>query len=195
MSGQTAAGAGTHRCDDRAMTEIRTAHTGDLDPATLAAAHGLMEEVFEDGLDPHDWEHALGGIHALAWEDGALVGHASLIQRRLLHGGRALRAGYVEAVGVRASVRRRGHGGAMMAELERLIRGAYDLGALGATDHAAAFYAARAWRVWHGPTSALTLDGVKRTAAEDGGIFVLPAAATLDLAGELTCDWRDGDLW
>jgi hypothetical protein len=33
MAGQTAAGAGTHRCDDRAMTEIRTACTVDLDLA------------------------------------------------------------------------------------------------------------------------------------------------------------------
>jgi aminoglycoside 2'-N-acetyltransferase I len=177
------------------MTEIQTAHTGDLDPAVLAAARALMEEVFEEGLDEHDWEHALGGIHALAWEDGVLVGHASLIQRRLLHGGRALRAGYVEAVGVRASVRRRGHGGAAMAALERLIRRAYDLGALGATDQAAAFYARRGWRVWQGPTSALTLEGIRRTPDEDGGIYVLPAAAPLDLAGELTCDWRDGDVW
>ena len=30
----------------------------------------------------HDWEHALGGLHALMWEEAELVGHASLIQRR-----------------------------------------------------------------------------------------------------------------
>jgi hypothetical protein len=30
-----------------------------------------------------DWEHALGGIHALAYEDGVLIGHASVIQPRL----------------------------------------------------------------------------------------------------------------
>ena len=48
---------------------------------------------------PDDWEHALGGVHALLSEDGELIGHASVVQRRLLHGGRALRAGYAEAVG------------------------------------------------------------------------------------------------
>ena len=83
----------------------------------------------------------------------------------------------------------------MMAALERLIRGGYDLGALGATDDGAAFYRARGWRAWEGPTSALTPDGIRRTAAEDGGIFVFQAAAPLDLGGELTCDWRDGDVW
>ena len=177
------------------MSEVRTAHTADLDAGTLAAARALLYAVFGDDMTEADWEHALGGVHALAWEDGELVGHASVVQRRLLHGGRALRAGYVEGVGVRADRRGHGHGAAVMEPLERVIHGAYDLGALGATDEAAAFYAARGWQRWQGPTSALTPTGVARTAEEDGGVYVLPAGVPLDLAGELTCDWRDGDVW
>ncbi|KAK1177500.1 GNAT family N-acetyltransferase [Streptomyces sp. NBS 14/10] len=176
------------------MADIRTAHTLDLDPATRKAARALLDDVFEDMTD-HDWDHALGGIHALAWEDGELIGHASVVQRRLLHTGRALRAGYVEGVAVRADRRGRGHGAAMMAELERVVRGAYDLGALGSSDEARDFYAARGWQRWQGPTSALTPEGVRRTAEEDGGIFVLPAAVPLDVSAELICDWRDGDVW
>ena len=67
----------------------------------------MLVEVFEGGLRAeHDWEHALGGIHAIAYgDDGELVGHASVVQRRLLHGGRALRTGYVEGVGVRREAR------------------------------------------------------------------------------------------
>jgi aminoglycoside 2'-N-acetyltransferase I len=176
------------------MTEVRTAHTADLDSTTLEAARALLYDVFDDMTD-QDWEHALGGVHALAWDGPELVGHASLIQRRLLHGGRALRTGYVEGVGVRSDRRRRGHGAAMMAALERVLRGAYDLGALGATDEAADFYAARGWEPWQGPTSALRPAGVKRTKDEDGAIFVFRLAVPLDLLGELTCDWRDGDAW
>jgi len=52
------------------MAELRTAHTADLDRATLGAAHALLFEVFEGEFDDHDWEHSLGGIHALIWEDG-----------------------------------------------------------------------------------------------------------------------------
>jgi aminoglycoside 2'-N-acetyltransferase I len=177
------------------MAEVRTAHTAELDRATLAAARALLYEVFEGDIDEQDWEHALGGVHALAFEDGELVGHASVIQRRLLHAGRALRAGYVEGVGVRAQHRRRGHGAAMMAALERVLRGAYEIGALGATDEGAAFYAERGWQRWQGPTSALTPAGVVRTEDDDGAVYVLPLSAPLDLAGELTCDWRDGDVW
>ncbi|MPZ89701.1 MAG: GNAT family N-acetyltransferase [Nitriliruptorales bacterium] len=177
------------------MIEVRTAHTADLDAATLKAARALLDEVFEGDMTDHDWEHALGGVHALAWEGTELIGHASLVQRQLLHGGRALRTGYVEGVGVRADRRGRGHGAAMMDALERVVRGAYEIGALAATDEAAGFYAVRGWRVWQGPSSALTPTGIQPTEAEDGGIYVLPVTVTLDLSGELTCDWRDGDLW
>ena len=176
------------------MTTMRTAHTADLDGATLAAARALLDAVFDDMTDD-DWEHALGGMHALVWEGDELIGHASLIQRRLLHQGRALRTGYVEGVGVRADRRRRGHGAAMLEELERMVRGAYDLGALGTTDAAADFYAARGWKAWQGPTSALTPTGIVRTAEDDGYVYVLPVAVPLDLSGQLICDWREGDVW
>ena len=176
------------------MTQVQVAHTGELEPEVLSAGRALLYDVFDDMTD-EDWEHSLGGMHALVWEDGGLIGHASVIQRRLMHGGRALRAGYVEGVGVRADRRRRGHGAALMDALERIIGRAYDLGALGATDEAAAFYAARGWQPWRGRCSALTPGGVARTEDEEGAIFVLPGPVPLDLDGELTCDWRGGDVW
>ncbi|MEV0374766.1 GNAT family N-acetyltransferase [Streptomyces sp. NPDC050636] len=173
---------------------VRISHTADLDAATLKAARALLYDVFDD-MTSEDWEHALGGLHALVHEDGELIGHASVVQRRLLHGGRVLRCGYVEGVGVRADRRGRGHGAALMDALERVVRGGYDLGALGASDAAADFYAARGWQLWRGPSWALTPAGIRRTADEDGYIYVLPAAVPLDLDADLTGDWRDGDIW
>jgi aminoglycoside 2'-N-acetyltransferase I len=177
------------------MIELRSAHTSALDAATLASARALLVDVFEGDFTDEDWEHALGGVHALVWEGDELIGHASVVQRRLLHGGRALRAGYVEGVGVRADRRRRGHAAAMMGALEAIVRSAYDLGALGAADEAAALYAGRGWTLWRGPSSALTPAGIRRTPQEDGHIYVLEHAVSLDVSGELTCDWRDGDVW
>lgn len=177
------------------MAELQVAHTADLDATALDAVRALLEGVFVDDFSEHDWEHSLGGIHAIVWEDGEPIAHASVVQRRLVHGCRALRVGYVEGVGVRADRRRRGHAGTMMEPLERVIRGGYELGALGASEDAVPFYAGRGWQRWRGPTSALTPDGVVRTEEEDGWIFVLPVGVPLDLDGELTCDWRDGDVW
>ena len=179
----------------REPIEVQVAHTADLDADTLGAARDLLDEVFGAEMDDQSWEHALGGIHALAWERGRLIGHASVIQRRLIYRDRALRTGYVEGVAVSADRRRRGFGGAMMHELERVIRGGYELGALGATDDGIPFYAARGWRPWRGETWALTPSGRTRTADEDDCIYVLELELQLDRSASLTCDWRDGDVW
>jgi aminoglycoside 2'-N-acetyltransferase I len=177
------------------VSELRTAHTADLDAETLRAVRRLLEDVFAGEWEDDDWEHALGGVHALIWEGDELVGHASVVMRRLLHAGAALRCGYVEAVAVHPDHQRRGHGGAMMEAIERVIRGAYDLGALGGTDDGARLYLRRGWKRWQGPLFALTPSGAVRTAEDDGAVYVLAGSAPLDLAGELTCDWRDGDVW
>jgi aminoglycoside 2'-N-acetyltransferase I len=176
-------------------TDLRVAHTADLDPITLTAARALLYDVFDD-MDETDWEHSLGGIHALVVENGEqVIGHAAVVQRRLLYRGQALRTGYVEGVAVRTDRRGYGHGAVMMAALERVIRGAYDLGALGASDLATTFYAHRGWTPWAGPTWAFTPDGIVRTPDEDDGIFVLPVTTEIDPTSPLTCDWRDGDVW
>jgi aminoglycoside 2'-N-acetyltransferase I len=178
-----------------AVAELRTAHTADLDPAVREAARALLDEAFHGEVTESDWEHALGGVHALVWDGPALIGHGSVIQRRLLHQGRALRAGYVEAVAVRPDRQGEGHGAALMGALERVLRGAYDLGALGSTEEGAGFYAARGWKLWRGPSSALTPTGIRPTPDEDGCLYVFELAVPLDIFGALTCDWRDGDLW
>jgi aminoglycoside 2'-N-acetyltransferase I len=176
------------------VTELRTAHTADLDPATRNAIRTLLDGAFSDMTDDA-FENVLGGTHVLLMQDAELVGHASVVQRRMLHGGRALRTGYIEGVAVRADRRRRGHGDAMMSVLEPIVRAGYQLGALGASEDGARLYAARGWQLWRGPSSVLTPDGIRRTAGSDGHIYVLPASVPVDVTGELTCDWRHGSPW
>ena len=173
---------------------VEVAHTGQLPADVLATAQALLDAVFAGELTDDDWEHCLGGLHALAWLGDELVGHAALVQRRVLLGGEALRTGYVEGVAVRADVRRRGLGDAVMAPLEQVAGRAYALTALATSDEGAPFYAARGWVAWQGPTFALTSDGVVRTAEDDDCVLVLPAPG-LDRTAALTCDVREGDPW
>ncbi|QFZ22795.1 GNAT family N-acetyltransferase [Saccharothrix syringae] len=176
------------------MSLVSTTHTWQLPEAVRAEVRALLDEAFDGDFSAEDWEHALGGVHALARDGDELVGHGAVVQRRVLHRGRALRVGYVEAVAVRASHRRRGVGQALMAALGDVVRGAYDLGALSASEEALEFYAACGWQPWSGRTFALTPDGLRRTGDEDGGVFVLPVVP-VDPSGDLACDWRDGDVW
>jgi aminoglycoside 2'-N-acetyltransferase I len=104
-----------------------------------------------------------------------------VVPRRLWAGERELRCGYVEAVAVRADRRRAGVGSALMAAVEAVIARDYELGALSATDAGAPLYASRGWRRWEGPLR-----------PEHDTVYVL---GDVDVTGELTCDWRAGDLW
>lgn len=176
------------------MVELRTVHTADLGLRTRSAVRALMDAAF-GGVSDDTFENVLGGLHTLVLEDGELIGHASVVPRRLLHGGRALRAGYVEGVAVREDRRRQGHAAAMMTVLERVVRSGYQLGALGASEDGARLYTARGWQRWRGPSAALTPDGIRRTPDKDGHIYVLPASVPLDVSGDLVCDWRPGALW
>jgi aminoglycoside 2'-N-acetyltransferase I len=134
-------------------------------------------------------------MHALAYDGAELIGHGSVVLRRMLHGDRALRTGYVEAVAVRADRRRTGIGDAVMSALERVIRGGYELGALGASPAGAALYTSRGWSMWSGTTAVIGPGGITPTPNLRGGIYVLPITAELDPGKPLICDWRDGDVW
>jgi aminoglycoside 2'-N-acetyltransferase I len=170
-------------------------HTAVLDDADLAAIRALCDAAFDGDFGDDDWEHTLGGVHALRVEGDRLVAHAALVGRRLLHDGRALRTGYVEAVAVAADRRRRGYGAAVMRALHPYIDRGYTLGALATSDDGAPLYAALGWTRWPGPTAVLSPDGVRGTPDADGAIFVRAVSAHLDPALPLVCDWRNGDVW
>jgi aminoglycoside 2'-N-acetyltransferase I len=174
---------------------LRTAPTADLGAATLRAVRSLMDDAFGGEFSDDDWDHLLGGVHVLAVEGDAVVGHAAVVRRQLIHGGRTLRCGYVEGVAVRADRRRRGLGKALMEEAGRIVRGGYDVGALSGTEAGMPLYERLGWQRWRGPLSALTPQGVERTPDDDDSVHVLPASADLDPDGELTCDWRAGEVW
>jgi aminoglycoside 2'-N-acetyltransferase I len=174
------------------MVSVRRCHTAELGATDLAAARALCDLAY-GGFSDHDWAHALGGMHVLVSEADRLVGHGSLVMRRLLHEQRSLRCGYVEAVATHPDRRRQGLGGTVMAGLEELAP-AYDVLALCSSRQGRVLYEARGWSRWRGPTSVLSPDGVLPTPDEDS-IYVLGGPDGLDLDGPITCDWRDGDVW
>ena len=155
----------------------------------------MVTEAFAADFTENDWEHALGGMHAVIWHRGAIIAHAALVQRRMFYRGTALRCGYVEGVAVREDHRGQGLVHALLDGVEQVMRGAYQMGALSSSARARSLYAGRGWLPWHGPTSVLTPTGPTRTPDDDGTIFVFPVAISLDTSAELMCDWRAGDVW
>jgi aminoglycoside 2'-N-acetyltransferase I len=179
------------------VTSLARVHTVDLDAHALAEIRTFLDVAFEGDLSDEDWENTVGGLHVLAREGTELIGHAAVVQRRLVHQGIGLRTGYVEAVAVREDRRRRGIGGELMAIVEDIERHAYELGALSAAERALPLYLHRGWIRWEGPTWALSPEGPLRTKDDDGGVYILPTPASppLDLSGSIACDWRPKDVW
>lgn len=182
------------------MTELlRIVRTRELKPDELVAIRALMDAAFppgEEGFGAHDWEHALGGTHFLVAIDGAIVSHASVVERALEIGGRPFRTGYVEAVATAPDAQRRGHGTRAMHAIGDLIRDDYEIGMLGTGEHG--FYERLGWRTWRGPSFVRTPAGLVATPDDDGYIMVLPTPRTpveLDPVAPISCDWRPGDAW
>ena len=182
---------------------VSLVHTSQLDDGTLETVRQLLDASYDGEFANEDWDHTLGGMHAMVWDGDVLVGHGSVVRRQFLHlpSGRddwrtasTLRTGYVEGVAVRADYRRRGIGAALMAALGDVIKRAYPLGALSASDDGRSLYEALDWQAWRGQTFVQSPSGVERTPDEDGGILLL-SSASLDLDGSLACDWRSGDVW
>jgi aminoglycoside 2'-N-acetyltransferase I len=181
---------------------LRRAATSELTASEIEAVRRILWAAFDHPDDPdeamteEDWQHALGGTHILVEVDGRIVGHASVVERELQVDGRPLRAGYVEAVAIDPPHQRTGLGSRLMSEIDAVIEGGFDIGALGTGSPE--FYERLGWLRWAGPTFVRAPDGLQRTAEEDGGIMVLRtprSPSDLDLTASISCEWRTGDVW
>ncbi len=179
------------------MAQLRSIPTSNLTAAELRALRRLLSEAFEGRFSEDDWNHALGGLHVLALEDGQIVAHAAVVERTLVAASRSLTTGYVEGVATRPDRRRRGHATLVLREVGRVVATRYELGALSDGAEIPGFYERLGWERWQGPTFVATTDGPLRTADDDGSVLVLrtPATAGLDPTAPITCDWRPGDVW
>jgi aminoglycoside 2'-N-acetyltransferase I len=175
---------------------LREVSTSRLAPTELAAIRELMDAAFEGDFEDDDMEHGLGGCHWLIEAAGRIVAHASVVERTIEVGERALRSGYVEAVGVDPAHQRSGLGTRVVAAAGEHIRSRFELGCLGTGDHG--FYERLGWERWRGPSWVRHPDGhLERSEEDDDGIMVLrtPSTPPIDLSGRIVCGWRPGDSW
>lgn len=178
------------------MPDVRLVGSHGLGAGELASIRRLMNQAFGGEFTDDDWDHAVGGWHAVLGPVDDVVAHASVVERRLVVGTRAYRAGYVEAVAVMPDRQGTGLGTAVMAHLTEVVRERFELGALSTS--AWRFYQRLGWERWRGPTWVQVPGGRRyRTPDEDDGVMVLrcPVTADLDTTLPITCEERAGDSW
>lgn len=178
------------------MTDVLLCASAEISDARLIAIRKMLDEAFEDDFADTDWEHGLGGTHAMVVEGEQVLAHASVVARTITIGTRAARVGYVESVGVAPTRQRQGLGSAVMRAIDEIITEQFELGMLGTGEFN--FYERLGWERWHGPTWVLRADGRREpTPDEDGWIMVLRTdrLRDLDTSAPITCEDRAGDCW
>src|SRR5919198_5103957 len=109
----------------------------------------MFAAAWDGGFTDDDWDHTFGGVHVLRFVDGTIVSHGAVAGRTLWLDGRALNAGYLEAVATWPEHQRRGHGSAVVEALVEIVVRDYELGGLSTGRRS--FYERLGWRVWRGP--------------------------------------------
>jgi aminoglycoside 2'-N-acetyltransferase I len=168
----------------------------DVDPGTRRALRGLWARAFEGRFTADDEDHAYGGVHVVAREGGRIVGHASVVPRRLRFGDQGWRTvGYVEAVATDPDRQGRGVGRQVMERLRVEIEARWPVAVL-STGRATGFYERLGWERWRGASYTRTATGVVAD-DEHGGLMVLRVdpSAVPDLTVDVTCEDRSGDAW
>ena len=181
-------------CD--AMVDVQVFRTEDAPDRVLDQARSLMDVAFDGDFGDDDWDHGLGGWHAVALDDEQVVSHAAVVARLIEVDGRPFRTGYVEAVATEPTRHGQGIGSLVMEEIGEVIRRDHELGALGTGRHA--FYERLGWERWAGPTYVRTTGGgLARTHEDDDGVMVLRfgASDTIEVDSSISCEERAGDDW
>jgi aminoglycoside 2'-N-acetyltransferase I len=161
----------------------------------LNEIRSLLDRAFDEEFTEEDWEHTLGGWHAIVSDGGAVVSHAAVVPRELVAAGRPMPTGYVEGVATAPSRMGEGLGSLVVGRITSLVRDQFELGALSTGLHH--FYEQLGWERWQGQTFALRDGEMIRTEEDDDGIMVLRFGPSrdLDLTASLSCENRSGDAW
>lgn len=177
------------------MAAISTIRTADLDDRLRSEIVQLCVTAHEE----QDFENLFAylpadGLHTIAVEGGALVGHAVVTTRWLQPGSLdPLRTAYVDAVAVSPDRQGSGIGSAVMRHVAGAI-GDYQIACL-ETDRPG-FYERLGWEEWLGPLAGRAADGLIPTPDQEG-IMVLRLDSTpeLDLGDLLTVEAGPSRIW
>jgi aminoglycoside 2'-N-acetyltransferase I len=177
------------------VIEQRVVPSDRLTEDERAEMRALFAAAWEGGFSQDDWDHTFGGLHVLRRVDGELIAHGAVVERTLWLDDEPLRVGYLEAVATWPEHQGRGHGSAVVEELDAIVRRDYRLGGL--STGRPSFYERLGWLAWRGPVAVRAPQGDIPIPDETGAIFVLPTASLPDpdLEAPLVCDWRMGDAW
>ena len=67
--------------------DVTLLHTAQLSPDQLAAIRAMLDAAYDGEFADEDWDHALGGVHAVVWDGDKPAAHGSVVRRQFLYAG------------------------------------------------------------------------------------------------------------
>ncbi|HGV3503387.1 TPA: GNAT family N-acetyltransferase [Providencia stuartii] len=177
------------------IIRYRQCHTSQLTDDEKDTLFDMLFVGFEGDFTRDDFEHALGGMHVLAYDQHRIVGHVAIIQRHMAINDKPISVGYVEAMAVLESYRRQGIGRELMSMTNTIIGNCYQLGLLSASDEGFHLYQSLGWKVWKGSLFELRQGAYVRSEGEEGGVMGWSRDNSIEFTESLYCDFRGGDQW
>lgn len=174
------------------MNKVIIKNSYELSKTDKEELFSFLDKAFEGEFSRDDLSHALGGIHLMIKEDEKIIAHVSVVQRSMVVGKKAHYVGYVEAMAVSSKYQRQGIGQLMMEEVESIIKGTFDFGALCASEMGLPLYQKMGWIKWEGNIKEFSLSGIKESNEE---ILVFNTNEQISLKEDFICDLREGDCW
>lgn len=177
------------------IIEYRRLHTSQLISSEKETLFGLLVEGFSSDFTYDDFQHTLGGMHVIAYDQQKMVGHVAIVQRNMAINDDPISVGYVEAMVVEENYRRQGIGASLMQHTNEIISACYQLGLLSASEEGQKLYRSVGWKVWKGALFEQQQRHYIRSIEEEGGVMAWSAHDNIDFTASLYCDFRGGDQW
>lgn len=177
------------------IIEYKNSHSSQLSNEEKETLYRMLYQGFDHDFTRDDFQHALGGMHVLAYDHQQIIGHVSIVQRNMAIGDKPITVGYVEAMAVLENYRRQGIGKQLMLATNKIIDDCYQLGLLCASDEGVSLYQSVGWRVWNGSLYELNQGHYIHSIDEEGGIMGWSNNQSIDFTQPLYCDFRSGDQW
>ncbi len=182
--------------DNIQLIGYQTKHTSQLSSVEKEQIYQLLFQVFKQGFSREDFDHTLGGMHILAYDNHQLIGHVAIVQRSVIVDCSPFRIGYLEGLGVAEAYRRQGIGRKLMEQSSEIIVNSHDFGLLSASEEGLPLYQSLGWKIWTGELYESNRESYQRSFDDEGSVLFWAAPSqSIAATSPLYCDYRSGDQW
>ena len=165
-----------------------------LSHADFTAIQALCTRAYEEDVWCY-YGYLQQAYHVVGRIDAVIVCHALWVDRVLVAGQNSLTTAYVEYVATEPALQGQGLASRLLRFLIHAVEASqrYRLAALSPAD--SDYYERLGWVLWEGELLIRQADAIIATPDDVVMVYRLSNSPVLDVEGDLSAEWREGELW